>query len=308
MNKIFITLIIILGLGFFLFKQTKTMGNGPTVEASNQEVIIKGSDTEVQMVSNLAEEFSKDYPDSNISVTGGGSSVGIASLINGEIMIANSSRPLKTEELKLINSQGIDLKTAIIARDGLSVIVNKDNPIEELFLAQLGDIYTGKIANWSEVGGTNDAISLYGRQSTSGTYSFFRDVAVKDDYSPTMKGMEGNQAIIDGVLADQNGIGYVGVGYLIDENSSLRHNLKVIPLVSDLSKTAISPLDKDSVQAGLYPLFRPIYQFINGQPEAGSALDQFIKFELSEAGQEIVVMAGFYPITNQDEANNQQLQ
>lgn len=304
MNKIFITIIVIFFLGFAIFSNKKDSSNNLPQQDENQEIVIKGSDTEVQMVSNLAEQFAFDNPQVNISVTGGGSSVGIAALINGEVMVANSSRALKEEELSLIAERGIDLKTIIVARDGLSVIVNQNNSIEELSIDQLADIYSGKITNWVDVGGNDSEISLYGRQSTSGTYGFFRESVIQGDYAASMKGMEGNQAIIDGVVNDTEGIGYVGVGYLKDDAGNQKQDVKVIPLISSFSEIAISPFDTSSVKAGLYPLFRPIYQFINGNPAPESDLKKFLEFEISPAGQDLVIKAGFFQITADDEKAN----
>lgn len=269
-----------------------------------QEITIKGSDTEVQMVSNLAEQFAKDNPAATISVTGGGSSVGIAALLNGEVPLANSSRPLKAEEVQQFKDRGINYQTLIVARDGLSLVVNPNNPLASLTLAQVGQIYRGEIKDWSEVSSYSGKISLYGRQSTSGTYGFFRDVAVKADYAPQMKNMEGNQAIVDGVINDRLGIGYVGVGYLMNESGAIRPDVKALSIKGETQAEAISPLNEVAVRAGQYPLFRPIYQFISFQPANEAIIKKFLQFEVSPVGQAVVKKAGFFSITPEDEANN----
>lgn len=297
-------IIFIFLVGVFAFKKINSSNTDSSQNLDNQEIVIKGSDTEVQLVSNLAEAFSKENPGLAISVTGGGSSVGIAAVLNGEVPLANSSRPLKSEEIKQFTDRDIDYRTLVVARDGLSIIVNKDNPISQLSLEQIGQIYRGEIKNWSEISTYSGEISLYGRQSTSGTYGFFRDVAVKADYVSTMKNMEGNQAILDGVINDKLAIGYVGVGYVAGEGGQPRNDVKVILLGGENNNEAISPLDEEAVRSGKYPLFRPIYQFVSYEPEDNSALRNFLKFEVSQAGQALVKSAGFYAITPEDEVTN----
>lgn len=300
-QKVAIVIVFFL-IGWMAVKKLSSNNPSNPQVSEAEEIIIKGSDTEVQLVSNLAETFSKTYPEIPISVTGGGSSVGIAAVLNGEVPLANSSRALKAEEIKQFSDQGIDYKTVVIARDGLSIIVNNNNPLSELTLDQVGQIYRGEVKNWSEISTFSGEISLYGRQSTSGTYGFFRDVAVKADYAQNMKNMEGNQAILDGVINDQQAIGYVGVGYVVNE-AGPRDDIKVLSLVSEGGEM-ISPLDEQAVRSGKYPLFRPIYQFVSYAPEKGSALRNFLEFEVSTEGQAIVKNAGFYPITAEDEVTN----
>jgi phosphate transport system substrate-binding protein len=161
--------------------------------SSEQSLVIKGSDTEVQLVSNLAEAFIAAYPGSDISVTGGGSATGIASIINGEADIANSSRQMSEEEQVLAAEHGITVSEFILANDGLSVIVHRSNPVTELTLEQIGKIFSGEITNWDELGGPSMKIVLYGRQSTSGTYGFFRDTVVKSDYARSDHAQYGRQ-------------------------------------------------------------------------------------------------------------------
>lgn len=269
-----------------------------------ESLIIKGSDTEVQLVSNLAEAFIAAHPGSDISVTGGGSATGIASIINGEADIANSSRQMSDEEKALAEQNGITVSEFILANDGLSVIVHENNPVKQLTMEQIGAIFSGKITNWKDVGGPDAAIVLYGRQSTSGTYGFFRDTVVKDDYAPTMRNMEGSQAIVDAVEADTGGVGYVGVGYVKGEDGLVRPNLGIVLVALASGDTHISPLDKDAVERGDYPIARRIYQYIAEKPAKGSLLDRFLQFEVSEEGQVIVEQSGFYPLNADDRTQN----
>lgn len=275
-----------------------------STDTTSNSLVIKGSDTEVQLVSNLAETFAETNTNLDISVTGGGSATGIASLLNGEVDVANSSRPLSAEERAQATQLGLSVVEFILARDGLSVIVHPDNPIESLTIAQVARLYSGDVTEWSAVGRPSESVVLYGRQSTSGTFGFFRDTVVKDDYSPEMRNMEGSQAIVEAVKSDPNGIGYVGVGYVKGEDGSARGDIKIIPIAADADSESVSPLDRAAVLAGRYPISRPIYQYLPSTPEAGSAVEAFLRFESSEEGQIIVEEAGFYPVTEQDAAAN----
>lgn len=272
-----------------------------------QSLTIKGSDTELQVVANLVEEFTKINPGSSISVTGGGSGTGIAAIINKEIDIANASRAIKEKELIQAQNKGVNVKEFILARDGLSVIVSPDNKIEKLTIEELGKIYRGDITNWKDLGGDDLPIVLYGRQTTSGTYIFFRDVVVKADYAKTMRSMEGSQAIVDAVKIDKNGIGYVGVGYITSESGNARDDIKLVNISKASNKEAISPLDTQKVKDGKYPLTRPLFQYISGDIEKDSLLYKLIKFESSTKGYEIITKTGFFAPTKEDIAKNQAL-
>ncbi len=265
---------------------------------------ISGSDTEVQMVSALAEAFKVTHPTASISVAGGGSSVGLAALLNKETDIANSSRQMKDTERKVAMDKGMQVQEFIVARDGVAVIVNPGNPLTTLTMQQLGAIYRGEITNWKDVGGPDAAIVLYGRQSTSGTFTFFRNAVPKGDYSNDMRQMEGSQAIVDGVTEDRNGIGYVGVGYVKDPSGSLLGDLKVVTVSANDTSPAISPLDTDAVKDGRYPIFRKIYQYIGRPPAKDSLAAQFLAFEVSAEGQALVEQSGFYSLSAEDVASN----
>lgn len=274
---------------------------------TSESLTIKGSDTLLQLVSNLVEAFNAENPDNEISVAGGGSGTGIAALLNGEINLANSSRPIKAEERAQAGELGFDIVEFAVARDGLSVVIHPDNPITNLTVDQVGRLYKGEMVNWREVGGNDAPVVLYGRQSTSGTYEFFREAVIKDDYALTMRNLEGNQAIIDAVKSDQNGIGYAGIGYVIGENGQARDDIKVVGIAADDNSEFISPLDAAKVKAGLYPLTRPLYQYLAATPKSGSLLNSFLRFEVSDQGKAIVKRTGFFEIFADDQANNQEI-
>jgi phosphate transport system substrate-binding protein len=251
---------------------------------------IKGSDSEVNLVQALVEEFADVNEKAEFSVTGGGSGTGIAALINKQTDIANSSRPMSDAEIQQAKANGIEPVPIVFAFDGLAVLVNAGNPVEKMTIEQIGKIFAGEITNWSEVGGENKPISLYGRQTTSGTYVFFRDKVVGGDYSPSMQMMPGTSQIVEGVRQDVTGIGYAAIGYV--KGSS---GIKAVNIAEKNGEPYISPLDDEKVFSGVYPLTRPLFQYLNGKP--AGALKQFIEFELSEAGQAIVVKEGFLPVT-----------
>jgi phosphate transport system substrate-binding protein len=257
-------------------------------------VQVKGSDTLVNLVQILAEEYMERYPGTAIAVTGGGSGVGIAALINGTVDVADHSRPMKDKEYDACKENGVVPTTIVIGIDGLSVIVNENNPVDSIAMDDIGKIYRGELNNWSQVGGANKGISLSGRQPNSGTYVFFQEhVLGNKDYSPQMKQMNGNAQIVDAVKADENGIGYVGVGYVYDEKGNVQKGLKVLK-VSLSDGPAYAPTNVDDVKSGRYPIARPLFQTINGKPKG--AVKDFVAFELSPEGQKIVEEQGFFPI------------
>ncbi len=305
MNKkiFFIIGIGILLIGFLWMGVLRSNFTSNAVNNLNSKIDIKGSDTLLQLVSNLAEEYSKENSNIKISVTGGGSGTGIASLINGETDIADSSRSIKEDEKTIILEKGGELIEVIIARDMLSIITNENNPIKKLSIDQLSKIYKGEIKNWEELGGNDKKITIYGRQSSSGTYAFFLEHVVKGEYDSSMRNMEGNQAILDAIRQDKTGIGYVGLGYISDKNGKKIPEINVVE-VSNGNLNYISPLDKSRILD--YPISRPLVQYLE-KPVKNSEEYNFIMFELSDKGQEIVKQSGFDKILPEDKKNNYQI-
>ena len=256
---------------------------------------IKGSDTMVNLIQILAEEYMAKNPGSALAVLGGGSGTGITAIINQTCDIANHSREWKQKEIDLAWEKGVKPRFFVIAVDGLSIIVHESNPLEKLTMEELGAIYRGEVKNWKMVGGPDKAVSLYGRQSNSGTYVFMQEhVLGNKNYSTDMKEMNGNAQIIEGILQDQGGIGYVGVGYLFDKDGKIRKGLKILNIAKDAKSQAYSPLDKAAVDSGDYPVARPLYQATNGKPSP--AVASFIAFETGPEGQMIVEREGFFTI------------
>lgn len=263
--------------------------------AQKKMIQIKGSDTMVNLVQILAEEYMGKNPGSALAVLGGGSGTGITAIINQTCDIANHSREWRQKEIDQAWEKGVQPRFFIIAVDGLSIIVNEKNTLEKLTMGELGAIYRGEIKNWKAVGGLDEAVSLYGRQSNSGTYVFMQEhVLGNKNYSTDMKEMNGNAQIIEGILQDEGGVGYVGVGYLYDKDGKIRRGLKVLNIAKDAKSQAYSPLDKAAVDNGNYPVARPLYQATNGKPSAAAAA--FIAFEAGPEGQKIVEREGFFAI------------
>jgi phosphate transport system substrate-binding protein len=256
---------------------------------------IKGSDTMVNLVQILAEEYMGKTPGAAIAVLGGGSGTGITGLINQTCDIADHSREWKQKEIDQAWEKGVNPRFFVVAVDGLSIVVNAKNPLEQLTMAQVGALYRGEIKNWKAVGGSSLAVSLYGRQSNSGTYVFMQEFVLGNkNYSADMKEMNGNAQIIEGILQDEGAVGYVGVGYLYDENHQIRKGLKVLKISKETSGAGYLPTDKAAVDSGAYPISRPLFMATNGKPKGDVA--QFLNWIVGPEGQSIVEREGFFTI------------
>jgi len=248
---------------------------------------VRGSDTMVNLGQQWAETFMDEYPEAMIAVTGGGSGTGIAAIINGTADIAQSSRAMKDSELEQAKANGFDLKEIVAGRDGIVVAVHKDNPIEALTLAQVKDIFTGTVTNWKELGGNDAAITLYSRESNSGTYAFFKEFVLKDEeYAKEALLMPSTGAIMEGLKQDANGIGYIGLGYLTDE-------VKAVPVATEDGAEAFLP-SLETINSGDYPVARPLYLYTAGEPEG--VIKLYVDFILGKPGQDIVLDLGFIPL------------
>jgi phosphate transport system substrate-binding protein len=274
-------------------------------QAQKKMIQVKGSDTMVNLAQILAEEFMDKNPQTPIAVLGGGSGTGISAIINGTCQIATHSREWKQSEINQAWEKGVKPRFFVIAIDGLSIIVNSSNTLEKLTKDQVGAIYRGEIKNWKAVGGPDMPISLYGRQSNSGTYVFLQEhVLGNKNYSSDVKEMNGNAQIIESVMQDQAGIGYVGVGYVVEkETGKVRKGIKVLNISKDAKSEAYSPLEKANIDSGNYPIARALYEAVNGKPASGAA--DFIRFQVGPEGQKIVEREGFFRIGPSHQANNE---
>ena len=265
---------------------------------------VKGSDTEVNLVQRLAEMYMKKDPNASIAVTGGGSGVGIAAIINKTTDLCNSSRPMKDSEIAKAKANGVNPVGIAFAVDGLSVIVNPKNSLKSLTMDQIGQIYRGEVTNWKQLGGPDGPITLYGRQPNSGTFVFFREGVVKGDYSNKMNQMNGNAQILEAVKKDAGGIGYVGIGYVVDDAGKVVPGINVLEVAKDSRSKPTSPLQLENIMSGAYPITRPLYQYFDKNNQA--KVEGFIKYELSPEGMAIIKKDGFYPLTDQWKKHNAQ--
>lgn len=262
-----------------------------------------GSDTLNNLMTLWAEGFKAIYPNVQIEIEGKGSSTAPPALISGTAQLGPMSRAMKSEETdvfeKKFGYKPTEVKTSV---DALAVYVHKDNPIKSLNLEQIDAIFSstykrgGKPAiKWGDVGATGEwasrPISLYGRNSASGTYGFFKEHALsKGDYKDTVKEQPGSSAVVQGVASDLNGIGYSGIGY---KTSGVRF----VPLCEKAAATCYEPTAENALN-GKYPLARFLYVYVNKKPnEALDALTkEFLRFVLSRNGQEVVVKDGYFPL------------
>lgn len=253
---------------------------------------IKGSDTEVNISVALAEAYFDRNPEARLSISGGGSGLGIASLMNGLADVANSSRPISAYEEELCRARGVELIPVVFAQDALAIIVHNDVPVDSLSVSQIRDIFSGAVKRWDELG-VNYArpINIYGRQSNSGTYGYFRD-RLQMSFSPYAKEMNGNAQIIEAIKADRQAIGYVGAGYVIKDGRQASEGFRILR-VYEQGKIACSPLDYERVRDGAYFFQRPLYQYVlkSSYARAKPLLD----FEKSPDGQRIIVDNGYFP-------------
>lgn len=284
-------MILSLSLAATLFACSSPEAEKPAAVApapQKTEIVIKGSDSEVNVVQKLAEEFMKTNPTVAISVTGGGSGTGVASLIDGSCQLANSSRDFESEEKVKALEKQVTPRAFVFATDAVGVVVNAKNPLTKITVADVGAVFSGAQKSWKALGGSDTPVSMYGRQSNSGTYSYFKKVALGGaEYSAEVKQMNGNAQIVEGVTSDEAGMGYVAAGYVRG-----KEGIKLLSLVVD--GVEIAPSDEAAVLSGKYPLARPLYQFMNGKPEG--ALRDFLLFEASDAGKAIIASEGFYPV------------
>jgi phosphate transport system substrate-binding protein len=264
-------LAIILGLSFGL------------AEAKADRLVIKGSDTlGAKLVPQLAEQFKSQHPGTTFDIAAEGSTTGIAAIIDGTAEIGMSSRRAKSSEVGAATAKGRNMKPTIVAYDGIAVIVNAKNPIKSLTKKQVEQIFTGDVTDWSAVGGAGGKISIYTRNTSSGTYSDFKELAMKKrDYAGSSQKMAGNEQIAAEVGRNPNGAGYVGMAY------TKASGVKVVPI------DGVAPSVK-AVQDHSYSYWRPTFYYTNGEP--GGLAKQFLDFTVSSAGQKIVAQVGFVPV------------
>jgi phosphate transport system substrate-binding protein len=254
----------------------------------------RGSDTIVNLALAWAERYREIRPEVRISVSGGGSGVGLTALVNGTVDIANASRQIKPEELDLALERGVQPVEFVIARDAIAVIVHPDNPVQRLTLRQISDIYSGRISNWSQVGGEDRPIVRLSRETNSGTHVYFLETVVRlgdsdSDvlFSPDTLLLPSSEGIVNEVRQNPNAIGYDGLGYVPPD-------LRMIAVARDQRGPYVLP-SALTVDDGSYPVARELYMYTGGEPLG--AVAAYLDWILSAEAQEIVAELGFVPIT-----------
>jgi len=253
-------------------------------------IAIKGSDTMLHLVKAWTDAYMKAHPDAKISVTGGGSGTGIAALLNGTTDICAASRDLSEEEKTSGASKGLTLNEVTVARDALSLIVNPKNPIDELTIDQIAQIFTGAVGNWKDIGGPDETIVVASRESSSGTYMFFQEhVLKKKDYAAGALLLTATSAIVQSVADSEGAIGYVGLGYAVDAGGKI----KTIGVKTAADAPVVFP-SVDTVLNGQYSISRPLFLIVSKEP-AGTIKD-FLDFCVSPEGQKIVEDSGYVKV------------
>ena len=283
---------------FFLLVSSLLVSCGPdsseTASDSQAKYIEnKGSDTIVNLALAWAERYQSEHPDARISVTGGGSGTGIASLINKTVDIANASRQIKQEEIEAANANGVEPVEHIIARDAIAVIVHPDNPVHELTLQQISDIYSGKINNWQEVGGEDRPIVRLSRETNSGTHVYFLETVLrlgdsenKTFFSTDTLLLPSSEGIIAEVRQNPNALGYDGLGYVPDD-------LKMIAIAEEAGMPYVLP-SIPTVNDKSYAIARDLYMYTDGEPTG--TIKEYLDWILSAEAQQIVAELGFVPV------------
>ena len=269
---------------------------GSAGEAPETYIENKGSDTLVNLALAWAEEYQKQHPEIQISVTGGGSGTGFAALINGTIDIANASRGIKPEEIETARANGFEPVEHVVANDAIAVIVNPNNPINQLTLEQVSRIFKGEITNWQELGGEDRPIVKLSRETNSGTHVYFLETVVrlnsKEDksiFSADTLLLPSSEGIIAEVRDNPNAIGYDGLGYVTEE-------VKMIALAPEAGDPYILP-SAATVINGDYPIARHLFMYTRG--EAEGIQKDYLDWIFSESAQEIVTELGFVPVISE---------
>lgn len=246
--------------------------------AGATKVVLEGSTTVLPIAQRAAEVFMDAHKDADLSVRGGGSGVGIASILDGSCDIADASRSIEPSEIKEGKKRGKNILPTVIARDGIAVVVNPSNKINGLTERQIRGIYTGKYSNWSELGGADEKIVVVSRDSSSGTFVTFTDVVLrKREVRPDAILQASNQAVATTIAGTPGAIGYVGMGYLG-------------PRLKALAVDGVLP-SRATVHSRRYPISRPLYMYTNGKPKG--LVKRFLDFVKSKEGQGIVEEEGF---------------
>lgn len=295
-NLVGIVLIVSLALLSGCRSETALAGadQAPVAQRAIQN---KGSDTLVNLALAWAERYREVDPTVSIAVTGGGSGTGIAALMNGTVDIANASREMKEDEIATARANGIEPVEFLVAIDALAVIVHPDNPVSQLSLEQIADIYTGRVTNWQEVGGNDAGIVLLSRETNSGTHVYFLEEVIRggdgdnpDIFAPQTLLMPSSVGITNEIQRNPNAIGYDGLGYVTDHE-------KVLAIARDEAGPYVLP-SVESAASGDYPISRGLYMYSAGEPSG--VIADYLAWIRGPQGQAIVAELGFVPLPEED--------
>lgn len=289
--------LVILLLVSLLSGCRSTAGGNTSADAGPSAYIQnKGSDTIVNLALAWAERYQQVHPEVRISVTGGGSGTGIASLVNKTVDIANASRKITAEEVKEAQSHGIEPAEHVIARDAIAVLVNPQNPVSQLTLEQISLIFRGEINNWKEVGGEDRPVVRVSRETNSGTHVYFLEAVIrmgnsdsKDIFSEDTLLLPSSEGIISEVGDNPNAIGYDGLGYVTPQ-------VKVISIAPKAGDAPVLP-SAETVNAGTYPISRDLYMYTD--QKVSEQTQAYLDWILSTEAQQIVTQLGFVPVQSQ---------
>lgn len=248
---------------------------------------IKGSDTMLPVARQTAERFMKKHADAHVTVTGGGTGAGITALMDNITDIAMASRPIKPGEKMKAWSVGANIEEIIVAYDALAVVVHPSNLVQRLTRKQLEDIFRGKITNWNQLGGENRKIIVYSRESTSGTYEYFKENVLRNkNYLPGRLSMPATDAVIQSVSRTKGAIGYIGLAYLSPR-------VKTLAVSYDEGGRYTLPSVENAINK-TYPIIRPLYYYY--KVENKDAVTPLLRFILSAEGQDIIKKSGYIPV------------
>lgn len=298
--------VVVIGLGFsiilsFVLSNCQPASKGP----DTLKVIIKGSDTEYELVKDLCEASSINEQSGakvKFEVTGGGTVVGFKALVNNQTDIANASRLATDKEIKLLEKNKVKYVPVMFATDAIAIITHPKLGVDSLSLQELSDIFTGKITNWKQVGGLNLPINIHSRNYLSGTYFYFKEKFIQGDFKTDVFFYESNADIVNAVARDIGGIGYVSSGFLMDRDGKPSNAIWAMPIHLDENHSSVSPYQIALITQGEYPLTRPLYQYLK-QP-ISNAVQSLIVFELSNNGQSIIRQHGYFPINDKQREIN----
>lgn len=287
---IIITTLFVMVVAAFIFYNPKAKISGN----SKTDIVIKGSESEFNLIIFLSETYKKTHPNINFDITGGGSGKGIEALLKNETHIANSSRAITQHEIKEAEKNKTDIASYIIAGDAVAIITHRAVGVDSLSVDQLRNIFNGTVKNWKEVGGLDLPIVIFGRDNHSGTYHYLLNRFQLKNFPTGTSEFSYNYQIIKQVETQKGAIGYVGLGAITNAYGKPYQGVWTVNMYVEGGR-ACSPFDLEAVKYGDYPLTRPLYQYV--KKDANNTVLDFIKFELAPEQQANLEKHGYFPIT-----------